>query len=245
MNYVGKTNRGNVRKNNEDSYYISQSKNKYFIVADGMGGHLGGEEASSLATKTVAEVLDAKKISSPIEAQEEIALAIKKANTAIYKKGTEDFHLRGMGTTLSLLYFFEDEIIFSNVGDSRIYSLEDNTLTKLTKDDSFVNYLVEIGDITEEEANHHPKKNVLTKALGTSENIEFKVFRKKLSMKEKFLLCSDGLSNMVEEKIMAKFLRDYDPEKAGDLLIKEALKNGGLDNITLIVIDLNEVDDDR
>lgn len=245
MIYVGKTNRGNVRKNNEDSLYISEGKNKYFIVADGMGGHLGGEEASSLATKIVAEVLDGKEISSVIEAQEEIAFAIKKANTAIYEKGKEDIHLRGMGTTLSLLYFFEDEIIFSNIGDSRIYSLEDNTLTKLTKDDSFVNYLVEIGDITEEEANHHPKKNVLTKALGTSVNIEFKVFRKKLSMKEKFLLCSDGLSNMVEEKAIAKIMRDNDLERAGDLLIKEALKNGGLDNITLIVIDLNEVDDDR
>ncbi|KXO17046.1 Stp1/IreP family PP2C-type Ser/Thr phosphatase [Peptoniphilus sp. GNH] len=245
MKFIGKTNRGNVRKNNEDSLYISSGNKKFFIVADGMGGHLAGEEASLMATSTISEELEKKDFSSLDNLEEGLVDAINLANKKIFEKSKADENFRGMGTTLSILYFFDGYIVFANIGDSRIYEFKDSSLKLLTRDDSFVNYLVEIGDITSEEAAHHPKKNVLTKALGTSEKIEFNIFSKKIAGDEKYLLCSDGLSNMVEENELEKALKCDDVEKSGQLLVKEALDNGGLDNITLIIIDTKQVDNDR
>lgn len=244
INFIAVTDKGIVRENNEDSYYIDQDKKKYFILADGMGGHKAGEIASQTAVKTISQVLDNRKVND----KEEIVLVIKEsvyeANEKILEMSSEKNEYRGMGTTLSLMYIDEDNLYYTNVGDSRIYEINDS-IKRITKDDSFVNYLIEIGEINEEEAKNHPKKNVLTKALGTSEKLSVDVESIDFNPDSIYLLCSDGLTNMVSEDEILEIIKSNDLETSAKKLLDLALKNGGIDNITFILINTSRWRDDR
>lgn len=235
MKVVSATNVGNYRKNNEDSYYIDPSE-KLFVLADGMGGHLAGEKASAMATEIIAKNLE--KLSENPNIQDIMDMtneSIKKANSEIFTKSATNEDYRGMGTTVVMGYVLDDTFVYSSVGDSRIYII-DSDINQITKDDSFVNYLMEIGEITEDEAKVHPKKNVLTKALGTNEDVEVIINNLKLKDKDIVLLCSDGLTNMVSNEKICEIVKNNSPKIARDKLIELALKNGGMDNITFILI---------
>lgn len=235
MKVVSATNVGNYRKNNEDNYYVDPSNN-LFVLADGMGGHLAGETASAMATEIISEnfknLTDNPNIQDIMDMTNE---SIKKANLEIFTKSSNDDEYRGMGTTVVMGYVLDGSFVYSSVGDSRIYLINDG-MSQLTNDDSFVNYLMEIGEITEEEAKVHPKKNVLTKALGTSDDVEVIINNLKIKDKDILLLCSDGLTNMVSDEEIYDIVKNNSPEIARDKLIDLALKNGGIDNITFILI---------
>lgn len=225
----GATNVGKVRKNNEDAFKISDKENIY-LLADGMGGHLGGEFASSMA------VQDLEKLLIDVKNKTEIKEAIEEVNRKIYQKSLEDENLSGMGTTLSMVKILEDHLYFANIGDSRIYRLKDGSLTQLTIDDSYVNYLLEVGAITSDQAKDHPKKNVLLKALGTTEDIEVFVQEVQWQEDDLYLLCSDGLTNMLDEEEIQEILSSHEAKEAVDILIDRALGRGGKDNITVIIL---------
>lgn len=232
MKFIAATDVGSVRENNEDSYYIPGSVENLFIVADGMGGHLAGETASSMAVSLVSEYLME---ASDIEIEQRLINAVKIANHEIYKLSSEDLKYRGMGTTLTLAYVHNDDLYYVNIGDSRMYKINENEIKQITVDDSYVGYLIQIGEITEDEAKDHPKKNVLTKALGTMEEVDVKVEKIKLD-DSKYLLCSDGLTNMINNKNIGDIILNNDLEVASKKLIDEAIKNGGIDNITFIIM---------
>lgn len=238
MIVVAATNVGKHRKNNEDSYYVDENK-KFFILADGMGGHLAGETASGLATQILSKNLS-RLGENPKDSEiiEEIKKSIKNANEEIFNESKDIEQYRGMGTTLTLAYINNDELFFANIGDSRIYKINKayKKIEQLTRDDSYVNYLMEIGEITEEEAKVHPKKNVLTKALGTNEKIDFEISKIKLEKSDIILLCSDGLTNMVSNDDILNLIIKNESTKIHEILIDEALKNGGIDNVTLILV---------
>ncbi|WBW49251.1 Stp1/IreP family PP2C-type Ser/Thr phosphatase [Peptoniphilus equinus] len=236
MKFVVKHHIGNVREINEDYYYATEHSPLY-IVADGMGGHLAGEIASQTAVTVIEEALSSD-FSQPVELSGDIQNAVEAANKKVYDLSVADLSKRGMGTTLSLVYVKDDVLYFTNVGDSRIYS-KGAEFKQLTVDDSYVNYLVTIGEITKEEAQNHPKKNIITRALGTTASLNVAV--QHLDWKEqsidKLLLCSDGLSNMVGDEILS-ILLEKDSDSAANELLQLALDSGGLDNITFIIIDL-------
>ena len=235
MKVVSATNVGNYRKNNEDSYYVNESKNLY-ILADGMGGHLAGERASKMATEIIGQDFARdREIKSIDDAIEILSSSIRDANKKIFESSQENEDYRGMGTTLSSGLILGDVLIYSNIGDSRIYRINEG-MEQITQDDSFVNYLIEIGEITEEEAKNHPKKNVLTKAMGTTSDIEVIVNTLDIKDKDVFLFCSDGLTNMVSDEEIFKIVKENSPEEARDMLLDLALKNGGMDNITFILV---------
>lgn len=238
MVVVGATNVGKHRTNNEDSYFIDENKN-FFILADGMGGHLAGETASQMATQIISDNLYKFKENPPkSDIIEEIRKSIIDANLEIFNKSKDFEEYRGMGTTLTFAYINNGHVIYANIGDSRLYKIdiEKKEIKQITKDDSYVNYLIEIGEITEDEAKIHPKKNILTKALGTSPKIDFSIDEMNLEKGEILLLCSDGLTNMVDNKEILRIVKEKEPLKAHEELINEALKNGGIDNVTLILI---------
>jgi len=235
MKVVSATNVGNYRKNNEDSYYVNESKNLY-VLADGMGGHLAGERASKMATEIIGQdFAKDREIKSIDDAIEILSSSIRDANKKIFESSQENEDYRGMGTTLSSGLILGDVLIYSNIGDSRIYRINEE-MEQITQDDSFVNYLIEIGEITEEEAKNHPKKNVLTKAMGTTSDIEVIVNTLDIKDKDVFLFCSDGLTNMVSDEEIFKIVKENSPEEARDMLLNLALKNGGMDNITFILV---------
>lgn len=235
MKVVSATNVGNYRKNNEDFYFVNESKNLY-ILADGMGGHLAGERASKMATDIIVSDFEkSKEIESIEDAIEILSSSIRDANREIFKSSEENEDYRGMGTTVSAGVILGDVLVYSNVGDSRIYKIN-RDMEQITIDDSFVNYLIEIGEITEEEAKVHPKKNVLTKAMGTTADLDVSVNTLKMEKGDIFLFCSDGLTNMVSDEEIFKVIKENTPEDARDKLITLALENGGMDNITFILV---------
>lgn len=220
------------RENNEDSYYVDSNK-RFAILADGMGGHAAGEKASQLAVSILK-----KKLSTAIKSEKKLLdilnEAVREANEVIFKKSVDHLKYRGMGTTLSVVYLLNDKLYYINIGDSRIYGY-DEALFQISKDDSLVNYLLDIGDISEEEARVHPKKNVLTKALGTAKGVDFKIASLDADLRF-IILCSDGLSDVVDADQLEAIL-SCDEDDYAEKLVQKALDSGGEDNITVIVFD--------
>lgn len=234
----GVTDIGKVRKNNQDYYYISED-GFINILADGMGGYAGGEVASKLATLSAKEYIE-KHFNKNNEYEKQQILDIIKnameyANSEVHKKAMQEKELELMGTTLEICLIYKDKMFIGHVGDSRVYRLRQGIIRKLTKDDSYVQKLVEDGTITKEEAQNHPKKNMLVKALGCETDLEVKVFYKKFLLDDVVLICSDGLTNMVSEEKIHNIISN-NIEEAPEKLVNEANNNGGLDNITLIII---------
>lgn len=234
MKIAKRTDKGLVRKNNEDYLYADPELN-LFILCDGMGGHLAGETASKTAVLEISEYFKNLKIENSEDIEKAILEAIEMANSKILRLSSENEEYKGMGTTLSIGLVFEDNLYYTNIGDSRIYEMDNEGLRLLTRDDTYVNYLLDMGEISEEEAKNHPNKNVLTQALGTESKIKKKnVFVSPIKDKI-FLMASDGLTNMVTDKKLEEILKNEDLEAAADELLREALDNGGVDNITFII----------
>lgn len=240
MEAFAKSDIGKVRDMNQDSYYISgeESDLKLYILADGMGGYKGGEIASKLATASVKSYIESN-IDNIIKDRDEILKLIKSAmeyaNMVVYERSKEDAQLEGMGTTLEVCLIYNNKMYIGHVGDSRIYRIRKEFMRKLTTDHSYVEKLVKDGTITKEQAHNHPKKNMLTKALGCTIFVEPDVTVKGFIKDDIILMCSDGLTNMIEEDEIYNIIKQ-DYKSAPQRLVDKANENGGYDNITAIVI---------
>ena len=207
-----------------------------FIVADGMGGHQAGDFASSYSVKKILESISLSLQKNPHKI---FADAIRYANRELIEKAKANPELRGMGTTVVLLTIVGEKAYVANVGDSRLYLMED-TLTQITVDHSLVQEMIKIGELTKESARIHPDKNIITRAVGAGRDINADFFEFSLTEKSILLMCSDGLSNMVEDEQLAILLKSAKtPEKVGKKLIETANQNGGKDNIAVIVINVD------
>ena len=235
-----KTDIGRVREQNQDYFYISEETEepKIYILADGMGGYKGGEIASRLATESVQKYIQNNFERITKEKEEILKLvksAVEYANMVVYEKSKEVPELEGMGTTLEVCLIYNNKAYIGHVGDSRIYRIRKDVIRKLTKDHSYVQKLVEDKKITREEAKTHPKKNMLIKALGCTPYVEPDIRARNFEKGDVFIMCSDGLTNMVEENRIYTLITQ-DINSAADKLIEEANMAGGIDNITIIII---------
>jgi len=232
---------GKIRKNNEDNFGYAETPNgDVFVVCDGMGGHVGGQIASAIAVESIIEFLNKEKKLCITSAMSE---AIKLANSNIRRKALEKPELKGMGTTVVLLVIQKDRVYIAHVGDSRIYLLSNHKLYRLTKDHSYVQDMVDNKLITPKEAETHSKKNIITRALGIKADVEPEVEEEPLLLKngDTLLLCSDGLTDMINDETIESELNKQDSVKeAGKILIDLALQAGGKDNITLQLIRISK-----
>jgi serine/threonine protein phosphatase PrpC len=225
-----RTDVGKVREGNEDSY---MAREPLFAVADGMGGHRGGEVASKLALDSL------KKAADRSQALPEV---VKEANRTVFRKAAADRALAGMGTTLTAVLADGEHLRLAHVGDSRAYLVRDGELQRITKDHTVVERMVEEGRITPEEAEIHPQRSILTRALGVEEEVQIDQATIEAHPGDRVLLCSDGLTGMVEEdRILEILAQNDDPQVASDALVDAANEAGGLDNVTVVLIDV--VDD--
>lgn len=246
MEYYIKSHVGKVRENNED--FVGQfslcDEAHIFIVSDGMGGHKNGEVASRIATTAVISSMEENKDKIKEYIAEEkhqkivdmLTFSIKKANHLVFEESEKEEYY-GMGTTMVAAVTSRDMLMVANVGDSRCYIVRGNRIKQLTKDNSFVQELIESGAITKEEALTHPKKNVITRAIGTDCDIKIDTYEFELKERDILLLCSDGLTNMItDEEILKVISTDASLKQKSNDLIDKALEKGGIDNISLICI---------
>jgi PPM family protein phosphatase len=236
LRYSARSDRGLVRQNNQDAVYAGP---RLLALADGMGGHAAGEVASSLVISALAP-LDDDAPSDDLLA--ELRHATVEGNAAITRHIAEAPDLEGMGTTLTAILFAGSRLGLVHVGDSRAYQLRDGVLTQITKDDTFVQSLIDEGRITEEEAHTHPQRSLLLRAI-TGQDVEPSLTIREARPGDRYLLCSDGLSGVVSDETLADTLRAYrDPRECADRMIDLALRGGGPDNITCIVADVVDID---
>ena len=204
-----------------------------FIVADGMGGHQAGDFASSYSVK---KFLESVSLSLQRNPHKIFADAIRYANRELIEKSKSNPELRGMGTTMVALTIIGDKAYVANVGDSRLYLMEDS-LMQITVDHSLVQEMIKLGELSREDARLHPDKNIITRAVGAGRDINADYFEFTITKDSILLMCSDGLSNMVDDDQIAVLLKSAEaPEKVGKKLIETANRNGGKDNIAVIVI---------
>ena len=225
---------GRQRQGNEDNYFV---RAPLFVVADGMGGAQAGEVASEIAVRSFDDELPNGSLPHALVS------VIEGANKRIHEKARADESLHGMGTTTTAAYVDNDEVVIAHVGDSRAYLLRDGELIRLTKDHSLVGELVARGKLTEEQAEQHPQRSVITRALGPEANVQVDVDIFPAKAGDLFLLCSDGLTSMVHEPKLRPLFEDADSlETLGKRLIDAANAAGGRDNITVILFRLEEVE---
>lgn len=232
---------GLKRKINQDYVFSSEMQvgklPNLFIVADGMGGHKAGDYASREATKIIIESIENSQETSPVKL---IRTAIELANKSLLEKAKESEDYTGMGTTMVVATITEECLYVANVGDSRLYIINDE-ITQITKDHSLVEEMVRLGGIDEEAAKYHPKKNVITRAVGGAEEIEIDFFEIKLMPGDVILMCSDGLTNMLDdEEIKLIIEKQRDVIEKAEELVNAANQNGGRDNITVTIIEQAE-----
>ena len=234
MNVASRTHIGNVRPTNQDSLLIQPGLYGLFGVADGMGGHQGGDVASNMATLMLSRVLDGAK---PDEAL--LRGGIEEVNLLIFQEQLRNPALSGMGTTLTVLWEDADRLLLGHVGDSRAYRLHGGVIQQITQDHSLVGELLRQGAITPEEALHHPYRNVITRALGSAETIEVDVSQVERVRGDRYLICSDGLTAYVGPDEMRAILLRTPLEEAADMLLQLALDGGGRDNISLVLAEVD------
>jgi serine/threonine protein phosphatase PrpC len=240
FNFKSLSDTGKVRQANEDSYGDMLTPNGHvFVVCDGMGGHVGGARASSLAVQSILQHFSKEEYGNIIQA---IDRALIFANEQIYATTLAEPELKGMGTTAVVLVIKNDECYIGHVGDSRIYLKSDGKLNRITKDHSFVQGLVDSGAITDEEAEHHPKKNQILKALGIYPQVEPTICSFSIQAKkgDVFLLCSDGMNGMVNDASMEMMVDADDLDRSAFTLITAANDAGGHDNITVTLVGIVE-----
>ncbi|MBS4539740.1 Stp1/IreP family PP2C-type Ser/Thr phosphatase [Clostridium sp. D2Q-11] len=236
---------GKVRDTNQDSYYINHyDELPIFAVADGMGGHNGGEIASEITIeiiKTNADIYLNKLLEEKLSIESFIKKSLTLSNEEIFKAANENKSYKGMGTTVTMGCIYKNKLYIGHIGDSRAYIARDNMITRLTKDHSLVAELVRNGTITEEEAINHPQKNIITRALGTNNDIEIDIYTYDLQKNDIILLCTDGLTNMVSEREIIELINTTeDIQVICDALINKANDNGGYDNSTVIIIKVDK-----
>ncbi|WP_240941548.1 Stp1/IreP family PP2C-type Ser/Thr phosphatase [Paenibacillus sp. HB172176] len=240
---ANRSNIGRVRQVNEDESWVGQLDNgvTLAIVADGMGGHQAGDVASSLAVSSFRQALEKNAGKSNLSVEEcrmMIRQAISEANEAIYALASKNESYHNMGTTIVAALIHDAHAVIGHVGDSRAYKVAGGGMELLTADHSLVNELVKSGQLSLEEALHHPRRNVLTRAIGTDSQVSIDVQTMEWSSGDVLLLCSDGLTNMVSEEQMLTTVSsgEMDLEAKADHLIQLALEAGGDDNVTLVLL---------
>ena len=233
-----RTDTGRLRKGNEDNLYADANEYRgLFIVADGMGGHAAGEIASQMAVDLIAAELADLNDLSAADAGPRVSDTLKLANRSVFQRTMKEVDKTGMGSTASALLISDTRYLIGHVGDSRIYLVRDGKMTQLTHDHSLVQEQVDAGIITAEQARHHPQSNVITCCIGMSSEIEPDVITGETKVGDVFLLASDGLTGMVEDRRLKQLLESRaNPERIVNAMIADANNNGGIDNITAIVV---------
>lgn len=229
---------GKERKLNQDYVFTSEipvgQLANLFIVADGMGGHNAGDYASKYTVETIVEEIEKSKDASPVKVLEK---AIQRANSHIRKKSQESEGLNGMGTTVVAATIRDGEMCVANVGDSRLYVIN-REIRQITEDHSLVEEMVRMGGIRREQARSHPKKNIITRAIGAEDELEIDFFQVKLEKGDFVLMCSDGLTNMIEDEEIRMILQGQrDIVEKAEALVATANNNGGKDNIAVILVE--------
>lgn len=246
MRVYSATDVGQKRKMNQDYVFVSDGPvgnlPNLFVVADGMGGHNAGDYASSHAVQILVDEIRGDADFNPIKV---IRHAIETANTEIIEQAQKDERLRGMGTTMVVSTIVGHYAYVANVGDSRLYVIQER-IHQVTKDHSLVQEMVRMGELKAEDARNHPDKNIITRALGAERTVDIDFFDLKLEPGSTILMCSDGLSNMVEDSRMEEIILkpDADITQKSEELVRLANQNGGKDNIAIVLIEpfTNEVE---
>ncbi|MDF2510838.1 MAG: hypothetical protein K0S04_704 [Herbinix sp.] len=228
---------GERRRINQDYVYCSETAvgilPNLFVVADGMGGHNAGDYASRFCVEFFRRKIEESDMVSPIQA---IKSALAETNKALLGEAEQQIELEGMGTTFVVATVFDKEMYVANIGDSRLYVIG-NEMKQITEDHSLVEAMVKTGEIKRSEARVHPNKNIITRALGANEEVESDFFEVSLEEGDIVLMCSDGLTNMLEDETIEQIIRENeDLETAAATLVNHANQNGGKDNIAVIII---------
>lgn len=246
----GITDVGLKRGHNEDNFLINDELN-LFVVADGMGGHAGGEYASAICVNTVEEIVTSIEVAAsgdasgddPVDiARERLRYALRLAGRRIHEKASVEQEFHGMGTTAVALLMDGPNAVVAHVGDSRLYMMREGNFEQVTEDHSFVARQVKAGVMTEEEAKSHRMRNVIYRSLGYQEDVEVDVQIRAVRKGDRFLLCSDGLSGHIDGDELGGYLDKYGPQEAARRLIEVACERGGDDNITVLIVRVEETD---
>lgn len=224
------TDTGRVREANEDAYLVAPPM---YAVADGMGGHAGGEVASALALETLRTMHEGS-------TEADLSAGVREANLAVYERQDRDPDLAGMGTTLTAIIVDEAGVRVAHVGDSRAYLLRDSKLTQITTDHTLVRELVQEGQLTEEQAREHPQRSMLTRAIGIDAVVEIDEAMIQPLNGDRLMLCSDGLTGMLTDEQILDALRSREAQDSADALVAMANAAGGTDNTTVIVLDISD-----
>lgn len=240
MKVSAKSDVGAVRSNNQDNCLVGEFPNgeTWAIVCDGMGGATGGNIASETAVKTISDKLinGYHPGMNDNSVKNLIVSAIEAANATIYSKSRNDESLNGMGTTVVLAVIRDGSIYFAHVGDSRLYIINKDNINRLTTDHSVVQMMIDNGEITSEEAKDHPQKNVITRALGVDDSVRIDYCQEMYNEGDIVMLCTDGLTNYVDESKIFEICNKYDTLLLADLLVDEANASGGGDNVTVVTV---------
>ncbi len=235
-----KTDKGQVRANNQDTFRLGMvSENLLWsVVCDGMGGVKGGNIASSLVADCIENILKAE-LNENMSDEEMKSLVFKctdSANSEVFSKSIDELDLRGMGTTVVLIIISKGKAFLAHVGDSRAYLLRENNLEQITKDHSLVQDLVDMGEITAEEAKRHPRRNIITRCVGVRSTVQTDYKEVDVQKGDIILSCSDGLSNYLSDEIVKEYCEKYQDQELVDELVNFANNSGGSDNITVSII---------
>ncbi len=227
MQIYSRTHKGLVRPTNQDAILI---KKNLYGVADGMGGHLGGDTASKLAVQVIDNMLSDK-----LPSETTLRIGVEAANRRVYERQKHDFMLKGMGTTLTLLWENDKQILVAHVGDSRAYRLRNSKLACITTDHSLVGEMLRSNAITPEEARVHPYRNVITRAIGTSAMVEVDILCLDKQQDDVWLVCSDGLFNKIEDQEIEDILLETAGDQAAEKLLDLTLERGAEDNVSILL----------
>jgi serine/threonine protein phosphatase PrpC len=251
VRFAGDSNVGMKRAHNEDSFYLPESE-RLAIVADGMGGHASGEVASRMAVETISGFFKAtqeeQQLTWPFKMDKghrydvnRMITAIKLANLKIHEQAQKDPRCHGMGTTVVSALFVDDALVVGHVGDSRLYRRRDGVFEQITEDHSLLNDYIKMKHLSPDEIAAFPHKNVIVRALGMKDTVQVDVHVDSPRLGDVYLICSDGLSGMIKDEEMAEIaMSDKDLDVVCERLITTANKNGGLDNITVVAVRLEE-----
>ncbi len=231
--------KGLKRDGNQDSFLVDERLG-LFIVADGVGGHQGGEVASALAVETVREVVGHPK-AHKFTAKEVLYQAYEEASHRIFDRSSVEVKLNGMGTTMVMGLIRDKKLFVANVGDSRCYLYRKPFIWQITEDHSLINEQIRLGLLTEEQAKKTIGKNVITRSVGFERDVYPDVLEREISSGDIFLFCSDGLSGMVTDNLMCQIFNQNAMDKVTPKMIEEALENGGDDNVTVLVLQFQDV----
>lgn len=239
MKTFSMTDVGRRREMNQDYMFTSETAvgklPNLFIVADGMGGHKAGEYASKFTVDTMVDIIKNTKAKEPVAA---IGQALKEANRLLLKEARTDESKAGMGTTVVAATLLDKTLYAANVGDSRLYVLNQDTITQITRDHSLVEEMIRLGEMDKADAKDHPDKNIITRAVGVAPELEIDFFEIEINNGDIILLCTDGLTNMIEDEDIRRIvLSQRDIVERTEKLIEAANRNGGRDNITVVVLE--------